>query len=409
MTVATAFADIRDRLETALGSGLLPEGAEQRGAQLLARLNTPVSVVVAGPEGSGKSSIINMLIGDSVIPETPGLPVLEIAAGATERTVLVRPDGSETRIEGNALGPEVSPDVAVARLELPLPLLRHMSFTEIRVAGSPAEQRAAADLATRRGDIVLWCTEVFDPSEQALWAVVPDEIKDHGFLVLTKSDRLLMRGELENRIAALQTVAAEDFLGLYPVATLSAIAARANADEADDGPWKASGGHALARSVMREVATGRNADAGNALAFLNRFSISGDRPDVENAARTESAPPHAGPDAEAPDARDDVVTGALDYLGDRAGDLMLRLPGDGSGLSDLVLEHCVETAAGLSDILARAGQGDPVAAQLTVDATDGMDMLVLLQLERSDEAAEDAVSLLLQLKKELAEHAVRTR
>lgn len=415
MSGAEAHDLIHDRLARTLGSGRLPEPASRRGAQLLARLGAPVSVVVIGPPGSGKSSIVNMLLGLSAIPETPDLPVLEIVAGARPRTVFELSDGSRDHAEGMALGGPVPGDAVLARLELAAPVLNGMNLTEIRVAGSSCEQRAAVGLAVQRADIVLWCTQSFGPAEQALWAEVPDALKDHSFLVLTKADRLLMQGVLADRLAELEPVVAEEFYSLFPVATLQAIAARAPGAQENPGLWKASGGRALTGAVMKQVETGRNADADSALLFLARFGIgdaaaapesgppaqAGANPAPEPGAanRTQAAPARPGA------AGCGALGRALEYLAGRTDEMVASMPRGGDVMRGFVLDHCLATATQLSDILRGAAPGDPLAEGLQSDMAESMDMMLLMQLEQTGAAAEDALTLLLQMKKELAECA----
>ena len=220
MSGAQAMATVQNRLAAALQSGAMPQAAETRGAQLLARLKAPVSVVVMGPPGSGKTSLVNLLIGRPVVPEGIDLPVTEIVSGPAARTVCTLPDGSTRAGDGIVAPADLPNDTVLVRLELPVPVLDSLSLTEIRVAGSPAEQRAAVDWATRRADIVLWCTQDFDGGERDLWARVPETLKDHSYLVLTMADQLLMKGILQDRIATLAEVVAEEFHSLMPVATL---------------------------------------------------------------------------------------------------------------------------------------------------------------------------------------------
>ena len=397
MSGAQAMATVQNRLAAALQSGAMPQTAETRGAQLLARLKAPVSVVVMGPPGSGKTSLVNLLIGRPVVPEGIDLPVTEIVSGPAARTVCTLPDGSTRAGDGIVAPADLPNDTVLVRLELPVPVLDSLSLTEIRVAGSPAEQRAAVDWATRRADIVLWCTQDFDGGERDLWARVPETLKDHSYLVLTMADQLLMKGILQDRIATLAEVVAEEFHSLMPVATLHALAAR-NA-EAPENPtlWTASGGSALVRAVLRQVQTGRAADADSALVFLRRYGP-GDLPvPATDPAIAACAPARRGGDG--------LVGSAIEFLAARSGELARGLPAGEADRRAFVLDHCLSTATELGGLLMQADPGDPAAADLQEDMAEGLDMLLLLQLEKTDDAAADAVTLMLQLGKELAEHA----
>jgi len=65
------------------------------------------------------------------------------------------------------------------------------------------------------------------------------------------------------------------------------------------------------------------------------------------------------------------------------------------------LNDCVDAVEGLAGLMDRTGD-DATGNDLRADLQDGEEMLVLFQLERGEEAALDAVTLLLQLRREMA-------
>ncbi len=406
MNQVAALGAIRDSLRSALDRGALPEMAGEQAAQLLTRLNRPVAVTVAGFPGSGKSSLVNMLVGEQVIPESSGLPVVEIAYGQVRRSIVVDRDGRQSERPGNALTDDLSPETALVRVELPARPLEHMTLTELRVAGAPADRASAMDLIAQQADIVLWCTQLFDATELGLWRDLPDRIKDNAYLVLTKADRLLMQEALVDRIAALEPVVAEEFHSLFPVATLQAISARPGGDRAGKPElWKASGGQALARAVARQVALGRMADADRALAFMTRCGLTVEDP-VPAAQSAANADSETTPRS---DRAEDPIAAAVSMLAERARELTRIISAEEGDPRRAVLDHCLSTVESLGEMLAGLGGGDPAIAWLQTGASEGLDMLVLLNLEQTDDAAGDAVDLLLQFRKELAEATGPTR
>jgi hypothetical protein len=89
------------------------------------------------------------------------------------------------------------------------------------------------------------------------------------------------------------------------------------------------------------------------------------------------------------------VARALDILRGTAGSLQDRLGGEAD--AEHILEGCAQAAQAVADML------DPGAApDLHDEAMEVAEMLVLLGLERSDTAAADAVTLLLQLRRDLS-------
>lgn len=398
-----------ETLSAALTSERIPGEARLHGARLLDRLKTPVNVVVMGRPQVGKSRLIQMLLGRPLPRPVADLPAFEVMHGPRDRQLLLR---EEARIEDWTDGArtELPEDAAMMRLELPVPLLTRMTLTEVALEGPPEAMRAVADWAFDRADIVLWCTQGFDAIERALWAVAPDMLKDHSFLVLTKADHLLMKGQLQDRLADLSQIVAQEFHSLYPVATLQAISARAGTGQTGQDIWSASGGRALHDAVLRLVETGRRADADNALLFLSRYAAATGQTAAHPVPPVVAHGP-ATAEATAEDAADDleraqVLAEALAYLQDRADRLLSDLDMVASDDCGHVLAHCLETATTLSDLLGEFAREDAALTGLQDDIQESADMMLLLQLEQSEDAATDAVTLLLQLKKDMADRTV---
>lgn len=411
MSQAQTTELVVEQLSRVLASDRFPNEAQHLGARLLDRLRAPVQIAILGKPQSGKSRLVNMLLGHTVYSRLAELPTTEIVFGETERMFLIRDD--DTMQEWHS-GPDVPlPErIAMVRLQLPLPILNTFNLVEITLNGTSQDQRDLANWGCERADIALWCTQNFDAIERALWAPARDALKDHSFLVITKADQLLMKGLLQERIADLEEIVAEEFHSLYSVATIQAISARNMDGPPDTDVWSASGGHALSEAVGRLVETGRRADADNALLFLSRYSaVVAQTEQLRNTSRseTESVEPKVSVDKNAAEAlgaaqRDRAIfVEALEYLQDRAEKLMTRLDGCETDQSELILDHCLDTANELSTLLADFDASDPALADLQNDVLESADMMILLQMEHSDDAASDAVTLLLQLKKEVAE------
>jgi energy-coupling factor transporter ATP-binding protein EcfA2 len=398
MSMAQTKPDVLQQLEHALDTNLVPDEGKRRAAQLISRLKAPVQVVLIGMPGTGKSRLVNMLVGQSVIPETTDLPPLEVAYGPQEKTVYLMVDGSREVRDGLHLGQPAPVDTAIIRAEMPVAILNRLSLTELTLSGSPEEQKAIADWAMSRADIVLWCSQTFDAAEQMLWSTARDALKDHSFLVLTKADQLQMQGVLGERIDHLADIVTEEFFRMYPVATIQAISAQDANGVRDDEMWTASGGRALSEAVLALVETGRRADADNALMFLNRYGATLTGSGAETRARAgKSAEKHGDPEETA-----QVFRQALAFLQQRA-DLMLGVVDDDQPDNQArILDHCLETADQLSQIMMEVEPAGAPMCEIQEDIMECSDMMVLFHLEKTEDAANDAVTLLLQLKKEMS-------
>ncbi|MCZ0811705.1 MAG: hypothetical protein ACQEVT_00430 [Pseudomonadota bacterium] len=407
MSIAEDMNPVVARLETVLETSDVPAPYHRWGARLLSHLRKPVQVVVTGLPGSGKTALLNMLAGKNVLGAKNGAEVSEIAHGSDARTLFEQRDGSVSQIAGLARDAVWPQDVRRVRQELPDPELARRSLIEIGLPAHPDAQITRLQEIVAQADIILWCTDGFTAAEQRLWSAVPDPIKDHSLLVVTMADRQMMRGVLGQTIAALDPIVAEEFLGLYPVATMQGLSALTAGDGVDGDLWASSGGRALSQCIAHQVELGRSSDVDQAQLLLDRLAArSGNGRACAVSAPAPAQPKEPAQAANASEPSQPTGTGAVldeaaTLLQKHAGSMLELLDGSEDMDSDALLDQCVDAVAALTGIMEAAPQDDPDAASLRVDLQDGEEMLLLFQLERGEEAALDAVTLLLQLRKEM--------
>lgn len=406
MTEADRIADV---LRQALARGDLPTEARQAGEHLAHRLGSPTRLAVLGLGGAGKTSVINLILGARLMPDLAGLPVIELRHGPAEAIEVELADGSRRPLRDLTHLP-----AGTLRLTrtLPEPRLRDWALTEVNLTAAGAEAEALIDWAAGRADLALWCSPGFDDRERALWSKVPDHLKDHSVLALTFADRLHMKGELARRIAELQPVVADEFLRMYPVASLQASAARAGG--ADQAPlWQSSGGKALVEGIAHQVGLARAAELDHACLLLERFRIALPEP---AAAPAPAAPASPAPQARvtraaaaplaAPGAGASSLRAAMDLLQAAAEDIFALPDFTAPGGADRVLDRCSAAAEDLVRLMSAGEAADPATEALREAAIEGEQMLMLLRLEREGTPAEDALTVLVQLKKDFAERVL---
>ncbi|NSY41266.1 hypothetical protein [Leisingera sp. ANG59] len=383
------------QLEQTLTAGRLPSEVSGWGSQLLRRLRQPVQVAVAGAAGSGKSALIDMLLGRVVIGRNGRGLLVDVCHGAQEMVEVETAAGERLQIPGLLAQMELPQDARRVRQTLPDPRLRWHSYRELPLSGPQAAQHEMLQQAASNADIILWCSQEFAADEQSLWATVPDSSKDHSFLVLTMADRQVMRGTLPALIETLEPIAAEEFLGVYPVAAIQGLTAR-TAEAPQDGLWRSSGGKQLAGDLQRQVDLGRASDVDQAELLIRQFGGS-------SLAETAPAVPAPAPaPANAAATKAASLAAALDQLQSGAEMMLAEAEAAGGPQAGPVLAQCMEMIRNLSQSL------DAMPASAAVEAAreaaqDGEEMLMLCQLEQDEDAAVDAVTLLIQLKKELME------
>ncbi|QGX97223.1 hypothetical protein EI983_02595 [Roseovarius faecimaris] len=423
MSFAKKIDPVIDRLGQVLDGGQLPHPYDRWGARLLDHLTKPVQVVVTGFEGTGKSALIEMMSGRPALGHDVTAPMIELAYGETEQVIITREDGSVSTVAGILKNCTCPSDARRIRQELPDERLSSNEFIEIGLTGDLAEKRAALNAVVDRADVIVWCSQDFGEEEQALWSSVPDNMKDHSLLVLTMADQQLMRGMLGDIIDRLDPIVAEEFLGLYPVATIQGITAQTCSDRVNEDLWASSGGKQLMELLSRQVRQGRNADYDQARIFMDRLAMR-----MPHTAHTtteiqeekqEITPPSTAtlvalPSSTAESDFDTVefecnaeafemLTEAVDLLQQHSMRMLREMDEHEDVDTDLLLSDCSEAMQSVSELLQSASQGDPLQQAVQDDIQDGEEMLMLFQLERSEDAALDAVTLMLQLRKELSQ------
>ena len=391
------------QLEQALGQGTLPSEYAEWGSQLLHRLAKPVQVAVIGQPGSGKSAVIDMMLGRTVVSTHDAAPIIELRYGEQEQCVFELNTGQVLPRPGILAGTTVPDGTVRVRQELPDQRLLNHSFTEVSLTGSGVQKQALLQQTVSQADVVLWCSETFDFQDQALWSAVPDEKKDHSFLVLTMADRQIMRGTLSDLLSELEPVAAEEFLGVYPLATVQAIQAQTAGAGLNAELWKSSGGKQLAGDVLHQIEMGRASDVDQAEMLVRQFAAKPETPACAPEAVESVAPQVAAPPPPPSAQGNDLLNSALGLLQDRAKQMLAESDGGHNVDSEQVLNSCVDAVRALSDTLAQERHPSPELRSALDAAQDGEELMMLFQLERGEDAAIDAVTLLLQLKKEIGD------
>jgi len=383
---------IAARLTEFLEQTTIDDRQRQGALKLLRRVSAPVRVTIFGRPGSGKSQMLNLLLGRNLIPDGLHPPTMSLQYGKDWRLQLTLPNGQMEVMHDFDLTAACLKNPVFLDMEAPIEALKTLALTELIAKGGEPEQKAAVSWAVRRTDICLWCTTDFNEHDTALWQNVPEHIKDNAYLVLTKAEMWAEAGELEARIQKMAPIAASDFHSFYPVAALQGISACNEGMLTDQSLWKASGGEALVSALYDHAASGRLEDFDAALAFLDRHQPTATHvPAVPTAAPVAPIAP-----ADVPECIHNARTLLEENSKDLA-DVTLRF---GKDTATEIIAQCLNVAHELSDILSPLEGG--AANVLTEDADQVTEMITLLLLEGGTTPAADAVCLLAQLDQELA-------
>ena len=434
---------VHEELKQAIASGLLPAEAHKRAMQLSGRLDQPVRIALLGMQNSGKSRILNLLVGSKVIPESVRLPTVQLTHGDTTQAICTLEDGTKKTLDG--FGEKTTFEtvdilkiIAVSptfvELRIPLPALKKISILDVATTDEAGALSDACQWAAKRCDVAMWCTKGYVPAEQAIWAQMPDLIKDHAFLMLTHADQIAAAGKLDIAMTAVRKAAGDEFNHVLPIATLDALASRSADGSVDKEKMRASGGTALIGAVLKQVDQGRQAfvDLGDILLHQNAEILAGNEKvvlsqPVEDDTPTDLAPNHTvelsvvhsavvspveTADSASSRPASAVVTlhpatrsayeTALSYIAEHSQSMAQIVSNAGDGAPAEIIARASEHVQWICDYLNENGDDSDLALQRARDTSfDAADLAQLMQMEKNDNAAVEALSLLLQIKHEL--------
>jgi len=361
--------DLIARLRGVAESSDVPAAAQANARDLADRLEGGVRIVVLGPTGVGKSALCDAIFRGHLSSAADGPARCFVQNEQTEISV-AETDVARAVVRASPFG-----DAQVLDMAMP---------------ADKAEAKALVAQAMDRADIVLWCTEAFSPDEAALWALAPDALKDHSFLVLTQADRLAEAGVLQDRLSALQDIVAEEFHSLLPTTTAALLADAQEDEPAPPAQFAASGLKALVDAVAAMVLQGQRADLDSALLLLERNGLLMGDPPVGLA-----------PDPKDTPASKEFKT-AQETLVERAYDLAeLGFDGADDDMSD-IFELCGTIAEELVDAIEAEAARYPHLSAWRDSFQDGNDKIMLMTMENDVRSASDAVTILLQMRRDMA-------
>lgn len=298
MADETGEMTVSQRLGQLLDRGLLPAGGPAEAAErLIERLERPARIALLGLPGAGKSAVLNLLAGTVVVPEMLRLPTIIVQHGAEARMLCTLADGRLEIVPGSDLSEVMAMNPAMVTLEMDLAALKVISLLEVSAGPMEAEQRRAAIWASKRADIVIWCTTSYLPKEQAVWESVPDAVKDNGFLFLTKVDLLGSREAAAGMFERVELRAGEEFRQVLPISAKLARTAMLAPGGLDREMFRESGASAVISTIKTRVQMARRADTDMADLLLARHV------DVSSAVGRHFIEPERSESVAAPQAR----------------------------------------------------------------------------------------------------------
>jgi dynamin family protein len=169
-----------------------------------------VRVVVVGEFNSGKTTLVNALLGASVLPasfttHTAYPTVVRYAATPSLRAEIAQ----RRRIPFDWDQMDGAPTHQICRLHVGMPLdaLRTLRAVDTPGLGLGDESLDARTLRScRPADVIIWCTpamQAWKASEQRAWLSLPKAVRRRGILAVTFMDQLRCQSDASRLLARL--------------------------------------------------------------------------------------------------------------------------------------------------------------------------------------------------------------
>jgi hypothetical protein len=207
-------------------------------------LQRPLRMALLGEANVGKSTLINLLLGNAVIPtlqlSNTRIPTL-IRYAEQPSVSAVYADGRMTPLVPNG---GLDQGMICAAVGLPMPHLRFVEILDFPGFSDPWLGYGDSDVARYRIDAPLWCTfstQAWKESERAVWSGLPKRMREHALLVVTNKD-LLRDEQAEKVLARLEKIGLNDFRGIALVSSSKALQALSGQGVVnDEALWQRSG------------------------------------------------------------------------------------------------------------------------------------------------------------------------
>jgi Dynamin family len=186
-----------------------PESGEAGGKRQL-----PRRIVVVGEFNSGKTSLVNVLLGEPVlsasfIVRTAYPTVVGFAARPSLSAEIA--NRRRIRLGWDRLDQAAPEGTRRLHVGMPLERLRRLRVIDTPGLGFGDESRDKLTLRIcSRADTVIWCTpatQAWKASEERAWLTVPKRVRDHGILAVTFEDAIASLTDVGRLLARLRAEA----------------------------------------------------------------------------------------------------------------------------------------------------------------------------------------------------------
>jgi hypothetical protein len=215
-------------------------------------------LVLCGEFNTGKSSIVNLLLGCDVLP-TAVLPSTRLPTflryAPDLRIEAVLEKGGREQITADAIETLERGDISHFEIGMPSAVLRDIEVLDTPGFADPFHDPDRTLDVVESADICVWCTlatQAWRESERETWLCLPARFRTSGILAVTHIDTLPHAGDRQRVRTRLQHETRDLFGDIVFLAVPDAMRARGNDGQVvDPEMWQKSGGNALFGALQK--------------------------------------------------------------------------------------------------------------------------------------------------------------
>jgi len=220
-------------------------------------------IALMGEFSAGKSTLTNLLIGAHALPvnvTATQLPPVWISLGSDE-PYRVALDGTEYDVDLSDLSDVVVNENSHIRVSHEADILQLCDIIDMPGISDPNMDAEVWQRMIHHADAVIWCThatQAWRQSEAAVWSMLPKELYEKSFLLLTRMDKILSE---RDQMRVMKRVGREVdglFREMFPISLTQALAAKGDPEK-----WADCGaGHFVDQLVtlINELGDGKKAE-----------------------------------------------------------------------------------------------------------------------------------------------------
>lgn len=198
-------------------------------------------IALMGEFSAGKSTLSNLLLGARPLPEkvtaTRLAPVWMSYGDTPAYRVLV--DGSTEPVSLDRLESIPVAQTHVIRLFMECDILDLCDLIDFPGISDPNMSSEVWERMLPEVDAVIWCThatQAWRQSEAAVWAMMPDALRDFSILLITRYDKLISDSDRRRVLQRVRLETDGQFAASFPISLVQALQAGDDYDK-----WDASG------------------------------------------------------------------------------------------------------------------------------------------------------------------------